>query len=123
MAEKAGYDPQVILAGRKFNDSVGQRVARESVRRLFKRKSDAATVTVLGMTFKENIPDTRNSKVADVVNELQSFGLAAQVHDPLADAGQVKHEYGIELVKMEVLRHADAVIFAVAGCRCCNIRP
>jgi UDP-N-acetyl-D-galactosamine dehydrogenase len=85
LEEKAGYDPQVILAGLKFNDSVGQRVARESVRRLFKRKSDAATVTVLGMTFKENVPDTRNSKVADVVNELQSFGLAAQVHGQRPD--------------------------------------
>jgi UDP-N-acetyl-D-galactosamine dehydrogenase len=69
---------------------------------------------VLGMTFKENVPDTRNSKVADIVAELQSFGLAVQVHDPLADPAQVKHEYGIGLVPMEALRPADAVIFAVA---------
>ena len=66
-AEKAGYDPQVILAGRRINDGVGQRIARECVRRLLRRKNGAATVTVLGMTFKENVPDTRNSKVADIV--------------------------------------------------------
>jgi UDP-N-acetyl-D-galactosamine dehydrogenase len=74
-AEKAGYDPQVILAGRKINDGVGQRIARECVRRLLKRNSGAATVTILGMTFKENVPDTRNSKVTDIVKELRSFGL------------------------------------------------
>jgi len=113
-AEKAGYDPQVILAGRRINDGVGQRVARECVRRLLRRGKGAATVTILGMTFKENVPDTRNSKVADIVAELRSFGLAVQVHDPLADPWEVKHEYGIELVKLEVLRPADAVIFAVA---------
>jgi UDP-N-acetyl-D-galactosamine dehydrogenase len=113
-AEKAGYDPQVILAGRKINDGVGRRVARECVRRLLKRKNGAATVTILGMTFKEDVPDTRNSKVADIANELQSFGLAVQVHDPLADPREVKREYGIELVKLEALRPADAVIFAVA---------
>jgi UDP-N-acetyl-D-galactosamine dehydrogenase len=113
-AEKAGYDPQVILAGRKINDGVGQRVARECIRRLLKRKGGAATVTILGMTFKENVPDTRNSKVADIVGELRSSGLSVQVHDPLADPHEVKHEYGIELVSMEALRPADAVIFAVA---------
>jgi UDP-N-acetyl-D-glucosamine/UDP-N-acetyl-D-galactosamine dehydrogenase len=113
-AEKAGYDPQVILAGRKINDGVGQRVARECVRRLLKRKNGVATVTILGMTFKENVPDTRNSKVADIVSELQTFGLTVQVNDPLADPDEVKHEYGIELVRMEALQPADAVIFAVA---------
>jgi UDP-N-acetyl-D-glucosamine/UDP-N-acetyl-D-galactosamine dehydrogenase len=115
-AEKAGYDPQVILAGRRINDGVGQRVARECVRRLLRRKSggESSTVTVLGMTFKENVPDTRNSKVADIVAELRSFGLAVQVHDPLADPAQVKHEYGIALLPMEELLPADAVIFAVA---------
>ena len=113
-AEKAGYDPQVILAGRKINDGVGQRIARECVRRLLKRKSGVATVTILGMTFKENVPDTRNSKVADIVSELRTFGLSVQVHDPLADPGEVKREYGIDLVRMDTLQPADAVIFAVA---------
>ena len=113
-AEKAGYDPQVILAGRKINDGVGRRVARECVRRLLKRGKGAATVTILGMTFKENVPDTRNSKVADIVGELRSFGLSVQVYDPLADPHQVKDDYGIELATLEALRPADAVIFAVA---------
>jgi len=113
-AEKAGYDPQVILAGRRINDGVGRRVARECVRRLLKRGKGAAVVTVLGITFKENVPDTRNSKVADIVDELKSFGLFVQVHDPLADGDEVKREYGIELLKMEALRPADAVVFAVA---------
>ena len=66
-AEKSGYEPQVILAGRRINDCVGQRIAHECIRYLLKRKSAAATVTILGMTFKENVPDTRNSKVADIV--------------------------------------------------------
>jgi len=115
-AEKAGYDPLVILAGRRINDGVGQRVARECAHRLLRRKNGRAgsTVTVLGMTFKENVPDTRNSKVADIVAELQSFGLTVQVHDPVADAAQVKYEYGIALLPMEELLPADAVIFAVA---------
>jgi UDP-N-acetyl-D-galactosamine dehydrogenase len=113
-AEKAGYEPQVILAGRKINDGVGQRIARECVRRLFKRKNGATTVTILGMAFKENVPDTRNSKVADIVHELRSYGLVVQVHDPLADQREVKREYGIDLMPLETMQPADAVIFAVA---------
>jgi UDP-N-acetyl-D-galactosamine dehydrogenase len=113
-AEKAGYDPQVILAGRRINDGVGQRIARECVRRLLKGKNATALVTILGMTFKENVPDTRNSKVADIVEELRSFDLGIQVHDPLADPQEVQHEYGIALTTMESLRPADAVILAVA---------
>jgi UDP-N-acetyl-D-galactosamine dehydrogenase len=113
-AEKAGYDPQVILAGRRINDGVGRRVARECVRRLLRRKSGTALVTILGMTFKENVPDTRNSKVADIVDELRSFDLSVQIHDPLADPHDVKQEYGIELTAMESLRPAEAVILAVA---------
>jgi UDP-N-acetyl-D-glucosamine/UDP-N-acetyl-D-galactosamine dehydrogenase len=113
-AKQAGYDPQVILAGREINDGVGQRIARECARRLLKRDGAASIVTILGMTFKENVPDTRNSKVADIVAELQSLGLGVQVHDPLADPREVAREYGIELVAVEGLRPADAVIFAVA---------
>src|SRR5215469_8409719 len=113
-AEKAGYEPQVILAGRKINDGIGQRIARECVRRLLKRKNAASAVTILGMTFKENVPDTRNSKVADIIDELRSYGLAVQVHDPLADQREVKREYGIELMPLDSLQAADAVIFAVA---------
>jgi len=113
-AERAGYHPQMILAGRRINDGVGQRIARECVRRLLKRKTGDAVVTILGMTFKENVPDTRNSQVADIVSELRSFDVAVQVHDPLASPQDVKDEYGIELTQMDALRPADAVILAVA---------
>jgi UDP-N-acetyl-D-galactosamine dehydrogenase len=113
-AEKAGYHPQVILAGRRINDSVGKRVALECVRSLFRRGTTAATATVLGMTFKENVPDTRNSKVADIVRELAASGVAVQVHDPMALADETRHEYGIELTAMDKLKPADAVILAVA---------
>jgi UDP-N-acetyl-D-glucosamine/UDP-N-acetyl-D-galactosamine dehydrogenase len=113
-AEKAGYAPQVILAGRHINDGVGRRVARECVRMLMQRGGAAPTVTVLGLTFKENVPDIRNSRVVDIVQELSSFGISAQVHDPLALADEAKHEYGIALAEMPALRPADAVILAVA---------
>ena len=112
-AEKAGYHPQVILAGRRINDSVGKRVALECVRSLFRRGTTAATVTVLGMTFKENVPDTRNSKVADIVEELKASGVAVQVHDPMALPDETRREYGIELTPMDALKPADAVIVAV----------
>jgi UDP-N-acetyl-D-galactosamine dehydrogenase len=113
-AEKAGYEPQVILSGRKINDSVGHRIARECVRRLLKRKNGATTVTILGISFKENVPDARNSRVVDIINELSSYGLAVQVHDPLADPREVKREYGVDLASIDALQPADAVIFAVA---------
>jgi UDP-N-acetyl-D-galactosamine dehydrogenase len=113
-AERAGYAPQVILAGRHINDGVGRRVARECVRMLMQRGSAAPTVTVLGLTFKENVPDLRNSRVVDIVGELSTFGIAAQVHDPIALAPEAKHEYGITLAEMPALRRADAVILAVA---------
>jgi UDP-N-acetyl-D-galactosamine dehydrogenase len=113
-AERAGYDPQVILAGRRINDNVGKRVASECIRRLLRRSGGTGIVTILGITFKENVPDTRNSKVIDIIAELQSFGLSVQVHDPLADAEEVKDEYGIALTPLHSLRPADAVIVAVA---------
>ena len=110
----AGYHPQVILAGRRINDNVGFRVARECVRRLFGKGDGGSTVTVLGLTFKENVPDTRNSKVVDIVRELKSFNIDVQVHDPLASPEEAQHEYGIALTPMDKLRPADAVIFAVS---------
>lgn len=113
-AEKAGYHPEVILAGRRINDGMGQRVARECVRGLLRRKAQSGIVTVLGLTFKEDVPDTRNSRVIDIVRELQSFGLTVQVHDPLADAADAEHEYGVKLLRFDALRPADAVIIAVA---------
>jgi UDP-N-acetyl-D-galactosamine dehydrogenase len=112
-AEQAGYHPEVMLAGRRINDSVGQRVARECVRRLLRRGCANAMVTVLGLTFKENVPDIRNSKVVDIVRELGSFGVATQVHDPMAAAEEAKREYGINLADESSLAPADAVILAV----------
>ncbi len=113
-AEMAGYHPQVILAGRRINDNVGFRVARECVRRLFGRGNGGSQVTILGLTFKENVPDTRNSKVLDIVRELQSFNVDVQVHDPLASPDETKQEYGLALTELDSLRPADAVILAVS---------
>jgi UDP-N-acetyl-D-galactosamine dehydrogenase len=113
-AEKAGYHPEVILAGRRINDSMGRRVARECIRGLLRRKGRSGMVTILGMTFKENVPDTRNSRVIDIVRELQNFGVAVQIADPLANAEAVAHEYDVALTDLEALQPADAVILAVA---------
>ena len=113
-AEKAGYHPEVILAGRRINDGMGRQIARECIRGLLRRKGGSGVVTVLGMTFKENVPDTRNSRVVDIVRELQSFGVTVQISDPLADAEAVAEEYGMTLTEFDTLRPADAVILAVA---------
>jgi UDP-N-acetyl-D-galactosamine dehydrogenase len=113
-AEKAGYHPEVILSGRRINDGMGRRIARECIRGLFRRKSSNGIVTVLGMTFKENVPDTRNSRVIDIVRELQDFGIAVQIADPLADAASVAREYDMALTELDALQPADAVILAVA---------
>jgi UDP-N-acetyl-D-galactosamine dehydrogenase len=113
-AEKAGYHPEIILAGRRINDNVGQRLAQECIRQLSEKSVRPDRITVLGLTFKENVPDIRNSKVVDIVNELRKSGAAVQVHDPLADADTVEHEYGFGLTAYDALLPADAVIFAVA---------
>ncbi|WP_298258652.1 nucleotide sugar dehydrogenase [Bradyrhizobium sp.] len=113
-AEKAGYHPEVILAGRRINDGMGQRIAKECIRGLLRRNGSAGTVTVLGLTFKEDVPDTRNSRVVDIIRELESFGLQVQVHDPLASPEEAKHEYGLTITRLNALRPADAIILAVA---------
>jgi UDP-N-acetyl-D-galactosamine dehydrogenase len=113
-AEKAGYHPEVILAGRRINDSMGRGIARECIRGLLRRKGRNGMVTVLGMTFKENVPDTRNSRVIDIVHELQTFGISVQIADALADAQAVEEEYGLALTELEALQPADAIILAVA---------
>ena len=113
-AEKAGYHPEVILAGRRTNDAVGPRVGRECIRRLLAAGKARPTVTVLGLTFKEDVPDTRNSKVVDIIAELRSFGVSVQVHDPLADPEEARREYGVTLCPLEQLVPADAVVLAVA---------
>jgi len=111
-AQKAGYHPDVILAGRRINDSIGVRVARECLRRLLKAGTATPRVTVLGLTFKENVVDVRNSQVFDIIREFQSFGVAVQVHDPLADSAAALKEYGLTLQKEPA--PADAVVLAVA---------
>ena len=113
-AEKAGYHPEIILAGRRINDGMGTRVGRECMRALMQRGRANPTVTILGMTFKENVPDIRNSKVIDVVRELQRAGVDVQLTDPLASSDEAVQEYGISLTPIASLRPADAVVFAVA---------
>ena len=114
-AQQAGYHPEVILAGRRVNDGMGAYVAAETVRLLLADGGvRAPLVTVLGVTFKEDVPDVRNSKVADIVAELGRFGVAVQVADPTADAVEVKKAYGLTLVAPEALKPADAIVLAVA---------
>jgi UDP-N-acetyl-D-galactosamine dehydrogenase len=115
-AQELGYNPQVILAGRRINDSMGNIVARRLVRFLAggDRPIKNAPVGVLGLTFKENVPDIRNSRVPDVVSELRSFGIEPVVHDPLADPAEVAHEYGFRIAPLARFKKLDAVILAVA---------
>jgi UDP-N-acetyl-D-galactosamine dehydrogenase len=113
-AEKAGCYPQVILAGRRVNDDMGKFIARECARAVLKNGRRGQLVTVLGMTFKEDVPDIRNSKVVDIVRELSSFGFVLQVTDPLADPSEVMSEYGVKLTPENALLPAAAVVLAVA---------
>jgi len=115
-AVMAGYHPQVILAGRRINDGMAKFVAEKTVKEMIRAgfPIKGSKVNVIGLTFKENCPDLRNSKVADMVRELESYGLEVHVHDPLADAGEAKHEYGIALKSWDELPEARAVVVAVA---------
>ena len=114
-AEMIGYHPQVILAGRRINDGMAKFVAEKTVKSMISSgvSIKGAKVNLIGLTFKENCPDLRNSKVADIVYELQSYGVDVQVFDPLAEAEEAVHEYGITLQSWESLPKADAVIVAV----------
>jgi UDP-N-acetyl-D-galactosamine dehydrogenase len=114
-AEQMGYHPQVILAGRRINDCMGKFVAEQTVKQLLSAGWPIAgqTVVVLGLTFKEDIPDLRNSKVIDVVRELENYGLKVAVHDPHADPDEARHEYGVELVPWERLPRCEAMVAAV----------
>jgi UDP-N-acetyl-D-glucosamine/UDP-N-acetyl-D-galactosamine dehydrogenase len=113
-AEKAGYHPEVILSGRRINDNVGKRIARECLRHLLKSGTSPGRVTILGLTFKENVPDIRNSRVVDIVRELQSFGIEVQIYDPHVSPEEARHEYGLTISDQDSLAPADAVILAVA---------
>jgi len=116
-AEILGYHPQVIKAGRRINDGMAAYVAQQTIKQMIRSGTNirGAKVIVLGLTFKENCSDLRNSKVADLVKELQEFGCEVYVHDPLADAEQALHEYGITLREWHQLpQNADAIVAAVS---------
>jgi len=115
-AEMLGYTPQVILAGRRINDGMGKYVAEQTVKQMIANDLPVkgAPVIVLGMTFKENCPDIRNSKVIDVVRELQSFGADVRVHDPIASSAECEHEYGVALTEWDALPQAAAIVAAVS---------
>lgn len=115
-AEELGYHSQIILSGRRINDDMGKYVAENVVKNLIKADKPVrnAKVAVLGFTFKENCPDTRNTKVIGIVNELREYGIEAVVADPAADAGEAERLYGIAFTKIEDIREMDAVVLAVA---------
>ena len=115
-ASVLGYIPQVILSGRRINDGMGAYVAGQVVKRLIQTGNQVrgSRVTILGLTFKEDVPDLRNTRVIDIVKELQDYGVLVQVHDPMANAAEAHEEYGVHLVPREQLAPAHAVVLAVA---------
>jgi UDP-N-acetyl-D-galactosamine dehydrogenase len=115
-AEMLGYHPQVILAGRRINDGMGKYIAEQTVKCMIHagQKVKGGDAIVLGLTFKENCPDLRNSKVIDVIRELQSYGLNVHVHDPVAESSEAEHEYGVKLTDWNDLPRAGAIVAAVA---------
>src|SRR5699024_2812777 len=114
-AEKLGHHPDMILAGRKINDETGQFIARKLVKDMIREgiNMKEAVITIFGFTFKENVPDIRNTRVIDMINELKSFGLTVQVTDPHAQIEEVKQHYNVELTEENELKQTDAIIFAV----------
>ncbi len=114
-AEAVGYNPQVILAGRRINDGMGKYVAEMTVKKLIEvRKTvNGSRVLVLGLTFKENVSDIRNSKVVDILQNLKEFGVTALVHDPMANVNDVREEYGLELSSLAEIGKVDGVVWAV----------
>ena len=115
-AEMLGYHPEVILAGRRINDGMGKFIAEQTMKQMIRAGSQVkgATVNMLGLTFKENCADLRNSRVIDVIRELQSFGIEVHVHDPQADPAEANEVYGVELKPWDSLPRADAIVLAVA---------
>jgi UDP-N-acetyl-D-galactosamine dehydrogenase len=118
-----GYHPQVILAGRRINDGIAKFIAESAIKNMIAGGSHikGAKVNVLGLTFKENCADLRNSKVADVIHELQSFGVEVVVHDPYADPEEALREYGVKLVAWDDLPRADAIVAAVSHHQLCAL--
>ncbi len=119
-AQEHGYHPEIILAGRRLNDGMGKYIGTELVRHLIKRnkKVNGADILVLGITFKENCPDVRNTRVVDVIGTLKDFGMNITVFDPWADPEEVKHEYGLEITNTVPVNSAfDSILLAVAHCQ------
>ena len=115
-AEMMGYHSQIILSGRRINDDMGKYVAENVVKKLIAAEKPVrnAKVAILGFTFKENCPDTRNSKVIDIVNELGEYGIEPIITDPVADAEEAKRLYNITFVNINTIKSVDAVILAVS---------
>jgi len=115
-AQEVGYHPEMILAGRRLNDNMGLYVAQQVAQLMIERRIHVkgARVLVMGLTFKENCPDLRNSKVVDVIRELQKYGARVDVFDPWVDAGEAEHEYGLRPVRRPVARTYDSIVMAVA---------
>lgn len=115
-AEMLGYHPQVILAGRRINDGMGKYIAEQTIKQMISAGSaiKGAKVIVLGLTFKEDCADLRNTKVVDIIDELKSFGIQVFVHDPAADAAEAKRELGVVLTAWDDLPRAEAIVAAVA---------
>src|SRR5467141_468668 len=122
-AEMLGYHPEVILAGRRINDNMGKFIAEQTIKQIIRNSNPVkgAKIIVLGLTFKENVPDLRNSHVIDVINELKSYGVQVFVHDPVPDPAAARHEYGLELISWEELPIAEAMVVAVAHSRFRNM--
>ncbi|MBC7621128.1 MAG: Vi polysaccharide biosynthesis UDP-N-acetylglucosamine C-6 dehydrogenase TviB, partial [Candidatus Saccharibacteria bacterium] len=115
-AEKLGYIPQVILAGRRINDNMGRYVARNTIKLMVANGIDVArsTIGVLGLTFKENCPDTRNSKVLDMIREFEDYGVKVRVSDPHANAAEALELYGIEFTAIDTGHPVEALVIAVS---------
>jgi UDP-N-acetyl-D-galactosamine dehydrogenase len=115
-AEELGYQPQVILAGRRINNQIGPYIAQRTVKLLVHQNLavKGARVGVLGLTFKEDVSDIRNSKVPDILTELKEFGIDAKLHDPYADPAETHHEYGLSVTPLEEMTNLDALILAVS---------
>ncbi len=115
-AESIGYHPEVILAGRRINDNMGKYVAERTIKMLIAAdvQVSKARVAVLGLSFKENVPDLRNTRVVDIINELKDYGVRVLVHDPLAIPEEAREHYAIELSPLKDIKNVDAVVLCVA---------
>jgi UDP-N-acetyl-D-galactosamine dehydrogenase len=115
-AQQLGYQPEVILAGRRINDGMGKFVAQRLVKLLVNADIavKGARIGVLGLSFKEDVNDIRNSKVPDIIHELREYGINAMIHDPLANPKDAHHEYGLDLASLDDFRALDGIVFAVS---------